>query len=108
MYLTQGLMSAISAGMLIYAATVEMLAGDFVFGDLADSHHGHAEIAEAHLLHAQSDRAGLGLDEDGGGDGEDVEEGERGGGEGGVWRQVVAVVSLLAGVVAMGLIGLGE
>jgi solute carrier family 39 (zinc transporter), member 1/2/3 len=28
--LTQGLMSAISAGMLIYAACVEMLAGDFV------------------------------------------------------------------------------
>ncbi|KAG6885100.1 hypothetical protein C0993_005867 [Termitomyces sp. T159_Od127] len=31
--LTQGLMAAISAGMLIYASTVEMLAGDFVFGD---------------------------------------------------------------------------
>ncbi|KAH7922420.1 Zinc/iron permease [Leucogyrophana mollusca] len=30
MRLTQGLMSAISAGMLIYAACVEMLAGDFV------------------------------------------------------------------------------
>lgn len=30
MKLTQGLMCAISAGMLIYAACVEMLAGDFV------------------------------------------------------------------------------
>ncbi len=30
MHLVQGLMSAISAGMLIYAACVEMLAGDFV------------------------------------------------------------------------------
>jgi len=30
MRLTQGVMSAISAGMLIYAACVEMLAGDFV------------------------------------------------------------------------------
>ena len=30
MKLIQGLMSAISAGMLIYAACVEMLAGDFV------------------------------------------------------------------------------
>jgi len=30
MRLTQGLMSAISAGMLIYAACVEMLAADFV------------------------------------------------------------------------------
>ena len=32
--LTQGLMSAISAGMLIYAACVEMLAGDFVMDPL--------------------------------------------------------------------------
>lgn len=30
MRVTQGIMSAISAGMLIYAACVEMLAGDFV------------------------------------------------------------------------------
>lgn len=30
MRLTQGIMSAISAGMLIYAACVEMLAADFV------------------------------------------------------------------------------
>lgn len=30
MRLTQGIMSAISAGMLTYAACVEMLAGDFV------------------------------------------------------------------------------
>jgi zinc transporter 1/2/3 len=30
MKLTQGLMSAISAGTLIYASCVEMLAGDFV------------------------------------------------------------------------------
>jgi solute carrier family 39 (zinc transporter), member 1/2/3 len=28
--LTQGILSAISAGMLIYAATVEMLAADFI------------------------------------------------------------------------------
>jgi zinc transporter 1/2/3 len=34
MKLTQGVMSAISAGMLIYAACVEMLAADFVM----DSH----------------------------------------------------------------------
>lgn len=32
--LIQGLMSAISAGMLIYAACVEMLAGDFVMDPL--------------------------------------------------------------------------
>ena len=30
MKLTQGVMAAISAGMLIYAASVEMLAGDFI------------------------------------------------------------------------------
>ncbi|TFK38474.1 ZIP zinc transporter-domain-containing protein [Crucibulum laeve] len=41
MYLTQGLMSAISAGMLIYAATVEVIAGDFVFGDVAGHSHSH-------------------------------------------------------------------
>src|SRR5712675_2285040 len=42
MYLIQGLMSAISAGMLIYVSTVEMIAGDFVFGDVGGhSHHGH-------------------------------------------------------------------
>ncbi|EDR11988.1 uncharacterized protein LACBIDRAFT_314028 [Laccaria bicolor S238N-H82] len=39
MLLTQGLMSAILAGLLIYAATVEMIAGDFVFGDVVG--HGH-------------------------------------------------------------------
>ncbi|KAK0185134.1 zinc iron permease [Armillaria mellea] len=64
MLLTQGLMSAISAGMLIYAATVEMIAGDFVFGNL--------------------------------------NEGPTPG------RKVLAVVSLLAGVLGMGLVGLGE
>lgn len=41
MLLVQGIMSAISAGMLIYAATVEMLAGDFVFGDVEGGHHHH-------------------------------------------------------------------
>jgi solute carrier family 39 (zinc transporter), member 1/2/3 len=30
----QGIMSAISAGMLIYAATVEMIAGDFVMDSM--------------------------------------------------------------------------
>ena len=54
-------MSAISAGMLIYAACVEMLAGDFV-------------------LDPTLWRSGVG-------------------------RQVVALVSLLAGVMAMAVIG---
>lgn len=55
--LTQGIMSAISAGMLIYAACVEMLAADFVM--------------DPHLW-----RSGVG-------------------------RQAMALISLLAGAVAM-------
>ncbi len=60
--LIQGIMSGISAGMLIYAACVEMLAGDFVM--------------DAHLWRSS------------------------------VRRQVLALVSLLAGVAAMAAIGL--
>jgi hypothetical protein len=105
MCLTQGLMSAISAGMLIYAATVEMLAGDFVFGDLADSQagHGHVAVGEGGVGNSDtltSTDTSFSL----GGQGGKGEEG----GDGGVWRQVVAVVSLLAGIGAMGLVGLGE
>ena len=59
--LVQGVMSAVSAGMLIYAACVEMLAGDFVM--------------DAHLWRSS------------------------------VRRQVLALVSLFAGVVAMAAIG---
>ncbi|KAI0364623.1 Zinc/iron permease [Pilatotrama ljubarskyi] len=61
MMLVQGVMSAISAGMLIYAACVEMLAGDFVM--------------DAHLWRSS------------------------------VRRQVLALVSLFAGVIAMAAIG---
>jgi len=43
MLLIKGVMSAIPAGMLIYAATVEMIAGDFVFGDVEGGHHHHHE-----------------------------------------------------------------
>lgn len=59
--LIEGIMSAISAGMLIYAACVEMLAGDFVL--------------DPTLWRS------------------------------GVRRQVLALVSLGAGVAGMGLIG---
>ncbi|KAH9929194.1 Zinc/iron permease [Fomitopsis serialis] len=63
--LIRGLMSALSAGMLIYAACVEMLAGDFVL----DPHLWRSSIA----------------------------------------RQTLALVSLLLGCVAMGVVGiLGE
>ncbi|SJL13618.1 uncharacterized protein ARMOST_17064 [Armillaria ostoyae] len=85
MLLTQGLMSAISAGMLIYAATVEMIAGDFVFGNLNGHEHGHDHGGEIELEHDH-----------------DEEEGPTPG------RKVLAVVSLLAGVLGMGLVGLGE
>lgn len=51
MLLIKGTMSAISAGMLIYAATVEMMAGDFVFGDVDGGHghgHGHLPLPDPH------------------------------------------------------------
>ena len=89
MDLIQGVMSAISAGMLIYAATVEMLAGDFVFGNMSGTHgpgHGGHPHAHEHLD---------------GTDDPDVL-------DGGVRKQVIAVVSLLAGVAGMALMGLIE
>ncbi|TRM66349.1 Zinc/iron permease [Schizophyllum amplum] len=89
MDLIQGIMSAISAGMLIYAATVEMLAGDFVFGNMSGTHGpGHGSHAHAHEH----------LD---GTDDPDVL-------DGGVRKQAIAVVSLLGGVAGMALMGLVE
>jgi zinc transporter 1/2/3 len=93
MGLTQGLLSAVSAGMLIYAATVEMLAGDFVFGDVAGDHHdGHGH--------------GHGHDHDHGfsGDSDLDPDGKHPGTGTGMGRRMLAVVSLLAGVAGMGLI----
>ena len=91
MVLTQGVLSAISAGMLIYAATVEMLGGDFVFGDVAGD-HGHSHDHG----HGHGREPGHGLSEDG-----EVR-------RSGTGRRVLAVVSLMAGVFAMGVVGLGE
>jgi zinc transporter 1/2/3 len=54
MHLIKGVMSAISAGMLIYAATVEMIAGDFVFGDVDGGHHHH------HAAHQEDKAVGHG------------------------------------------------
>jgi zinc transporter 1/2/3 len=54
MHLIKGVMSAISAGMLIYAATVEMIAGDFVFGDVDGGHHHH------HVAHQEDSAVGHG------------------------------------------------
>ncbi|KAG5351651.1 hypothetical protein C0989_005423 [Termitomyces sp. Mn162] len=88
--LTQGLMAAISAGMLIYVSTVEMLAGDFVFGDVGGNHghgHGHGHGHDHGRLDQQ--------DED-----------ERKGSA--VRQKVLAVSSLLTGAMVMALVGLGE
>ena len=52
MHLIKGVMSAVSAGMLIYAATVEMIAGDFVFGDVEGGHHHH------HAVHQEDEGHG--------------------------------------------------
>uniref|UniRef100_A0A0W0F8B7 Putative Zinc/iron permease n=1 Tax=Moniliophthora roreri TaxID=221103 RepID=A0A0W0F8B7_MONRR len=87
MMLIQGLMSAISAGMLIYAATVEMLAADFVFGNVGSSggEHGHSHGEE--FMQEESE------------DNNDQN----------TWKKkVLALVSLCAGIAGMGLIGLRE
>lgn len=94
MALTQGLLSAVSAGMLIYAATVEMLAGDFVFGDIGGDHgHSHDHTHDHEHGHGHSH-------------GHEISTNETK--RGGIWRKVLAVASLLAGVAGMGVVGLGE
>ncbi|KAJ7583635.1 hypothetical protein C8J56DRAFT_214419 [Mycena floridula] len=78
-------MSAVSAGMLIYAGTVEMLAADFVFGSVG----GHSEGGGHGHSH-----------------GSEFTESEDHAAEGGsIGRKALAVGSLLAGVIAMGLVG---
>ncbi|KAJ7208022.1 Zinc/iron permease [Mycena pura] len=87
--LLKGLMSAVSAGMLIYAATVEMIAADFIFGNLEDGHgHGHGHSHEsAH----------------------DLEEESKGGEKtASAGRRALALGSLLGGVGSMVLVSLGE
>ncbi|KXN84903.1 Zinc-regulated transporter 2 [Leucoagaricus sp. SymC.cos] len=126
MYLIQGLMSAISAGMLIYVSTVEMIAGDFVFGDVeGHSHHGHGHTHELPSMHdeenAQAKRsprspavnsevARLSMEEE-------VEETPQLHEDhyehhhhhhGKIGKKILAVLSLLAGVGGMVLVGLGE
>ncbi|KAJ7106570.1 Zinc/iron permease [Mycena epipterygia] len=83
--LIKEVMSAVSAGMLIYAATVEMIAADFVFGNLEDG-HGHSHSHEA-----------------AGDDGEENMDRRPD-----AARRVLAVGSLLAGVGSMVLVSLGE
>lgn len=134
MYLIQGLMSAISAGMLIYVSTVEMIAGDFVFGDVeGHSHHGHGHLHEPPPTEDEERAHGrnqtkLGPRSTGVADqGEEpttlsiqdgAPESEEGHDyhqyhhhhhyHGKIGKKVLAVMSLLAGVGGMVLIGLGE
>ena len=59
--LLQGVMSAVSAGMLIYAACVEMLAGDFVMdAHLWRSAVGRQALALASLLLGVAAMAAIG------------------------------------------------
>ncbi|PFH49632.1 hypothetical protein AMATHDRAFT_62735 [Amanita thiersii Skay4041] len=75
MLLTQGLMSSISAGMLIYAATVEMLAGDFVFGDVSGGHSHHGGGASTHS-HGYEGDLEVGHGDGGGSRGRELQGGE--------------------------------
>lgn len=105
MLLIKGTMSAISAGMLIYAATVEMIAGDFVFGDVDGGHgHGHGHLD----LHQRSGDSSLDNDDDNdnnnephtSGDGKDqLKTGTT------TTKKALAVLSLFAGVAGMVIIG---
>ena len=106
MLLRQNLVSAISAGMLIYAATVEMMAGDFVFGNLGGGGGGHGHDHGGHSHGSEFIESASGS----GGDGGDhaLEEGEENEEGVSLKRRILAVGSLLAGVLGMGLIALGE
>ena len=106
MLLIKGTMSAISAGMLIYAATVEMIAGDFVFGDVDGGHgHGHGHLDP----HQRSSDSSLGNDDDNGNgphtsdDGKHLEEQLKTGAT--TTKKALAVLSLFAGVAGMVIIG---
>ena len=104
MQLIQGLMSGISAGMLVYAATVEMLAGDFMFSDVGvehglghdHHHHHHHDVEETREGHGH-------------------EHNHQGGSEhhghhpkSTIRRRALAVLSVLAGAGAMAMVGMSE
>lgn len=99
MLIIQGVMSAISAGMLIYAGTVEMLAGDFVFGDVEGhgGHHHHHHEGDEGLEDSGDTESGHGH-----GHGQEGHEGSS------LGKRALAVVSLLLGALGMVLVGLGE
>lgn len=95
-------MSAISAGMLIYASTVEMLGGDFVFGSLGGNEHARGDAGHSHS-HGSELFEGDSATQDGTSQHRDTEkEGSS------ISQKALAVGSLLAGVAGMALIGIGE
>ena len=98
-------MSAISAGMLIYAATVEMIAGDFVFGDVDGGHgHGHGHLdphqisSDSRLDNHDDDNEPHTSD-----DGKHLQEKLKMGAT--TTKKALAVLSLFAGVAGMVIIG---
>ncbi|KAF8814553.1 Zinc/iron permease [Phlegmacium glaucopus] len=120
MLLIKGTMSAISAGMLIYVGTVEMIAGDFVFGDVDGGHghgHGHGHVHHPHP-HPHQGSGGSHFNDHG--DGHPHTPGQTSNCDDGkhhpdeqpskptVTKKILAVLSLLAGAAGMALIGLGE
>ncbi|KAM6499700.1 ZIP Zinc transporter domain containing protein [Amanita muscaria] len=111
--LTQGVMSAISAGMLIYAGTVEMLAADFVFGDVSGGHLHHSS-GHAHQVSdlEESARGHVGHEVSEDGDGHGPAAGELHHPEGHktstIRQKMVAVIGLLAGVAVMNITAIFE
>ena len=96
-------MSAISAGMLIYAATVEMIAGDFVFGDVECGHgHGHGHL-DLHQGSSDSHDDDNDNDPHTSDDGKHLEEQLKTGAT--TTKKALAVLSLFAGVAGMVIIG---
>lgn len=109
MLLTQGLMSAISAGLLIYAATVEMIAGDFVFGDVeGHGHHHHGGPNAKQNERGEGEGEGTVHHDHDEVEGHGDEYGHNGHGASSMGKKALAVMSLLAGVLGMVLVGLGE
>ena len=109
MLLIKGTMSAISAGMLIYAATVEMIAGDFVFGDVDGGHaHGHGHLDPHQMSGGSSSRLDNDVVDDDNephatDDGKRLQEQLKMGAT--TTKKALAVLSLFAGVAGMVIIG---
>ena len=102
-------MSAISAGLLIYAATVEMIAGDFVFGDVeGHGHHHHGSPNAKQSERGEGEGEGTVDHDHDEVEGHEDEHEHNGHGASSMGKKALAVASLLAGVLGMVLVGLGE